>query len=66
MFIEVNGESHKIDGEKTVSEFLRELGANAKTVIVELNQSILEQNRWSGTFLKENDKMEIISFVGGG
>jgi sulfur carrier protein len=66
MLIEVNGKSKEIDREISVREFLLELGANPKVIVVELNRSILEQSQWNNTVLKENDKIEIISFVGGG
>ncbi|KFO67749.1 hypothetical protein ER57_08820 [Smithella sp. SCADC] len=66
MFIEINGESKEIDREISIIEFLLELGADPKVVVIELNQSILDQCQWNNTVLKENDKIEIISFVGGG
>jgi sulfur carrier protein len=66
MLIEVNGESKEIDREISVREFLLEMGANPKVIVVELNRSILEQSQWNNAVLKKNDKIEIISFVGGG
>ncbi len=35
-------------------------------VVVEYNQKILKREYWKSTVLKEGDKLEIVSFVGGG
>ena len=35
-------------------------------MVVEYNLNIVKSDKWSGTILKENDSLEVLSFVGGG
>jgi len=35
-------------------------------VAVELNREIVSRAQWSGTQLKDGDRLEIVHFVGGG
>jgi sulfur carrier protein len=50
----------------SVSELLEELNCNIATVILTLNGDVLEKNKFNETPLKENDSVELFSFVGGG
>jgi sulfur carrier protein len=50
----------------SVSELLEELNCNTATVILTLNGDVLEKNKFNETPLKENDSVELFSFVGGG
>lgn len=50
----------------TLSALLTELRINPLGVAVELNLKIIPKTDYAKTQLKENDKLEIISFVGGG
>jgi thiamine biosynthesis protein ThiS len=34
--------------------------------VVELNEMIVDKTAWSTTFFKENDTLEIVTFMGGG
>ena len=51
---------------KTIAEYLSTLRINPGTVAIEWNGEILSREKWSETSLGENDKLEIIKFVGGG
>jgi sulfur carrier protein len=51
---------------KIISELISEKGLNPLTVIVELNAKIVRREFWESTCLAENDKIEILNFVGGG
>jgi thiamine biosynthesis protein ThiS len=51
---------------KTVAELVTELNLPALGLVIEHNGTILKQTDWSNTPLKENDRIELISFVGGG
>jgi len=51
---------------KTIAEYLSALRINPGTVAIEWNGEILGREKWSETALGENDKLEIIKFVGGG
>jgi thiamine biosynthesis protein ThiS len=51
---------------KTVAELVTELSLPALGLVVEHNGIILKQVGWANTPLKENDRIELIAFVGGG
>ena len=61
----VNGTEKHIKSD-TVSDYINELGLKRNSLVIELNGSIIKPEFWSDQSLKENDKIEILSFVGGG
>tara|TARA_Y100000589_G_scaffold263380_1_gene253840 strand:- start:110 stop:316 length:207 start_codon:yes stop_codon:yes gene_type:complete len=68
MKIRVNGEERII--KSTVSIALNEtitlLGYSSNKIIVELNKQIINSDEWKDKYVKEGDKLEIVSIVGGG
>ena len=64
--ITVNGNDLQVEESLTVSVFLERQGYSAVRIAVELNGSILPKSTYSQIVLKENDRMEVVSFVGGG
>jgi len=54
--------------EKTISllDFLQTKGLNPETVIVEYNGTILKKDEWNSVILQNNDRLEVLKFVGGG
>ncbi|MEW6026848.1 MAG: sulfur carrier protein ThiS [Planctomycetota bacterium] len=66
MKITLNGDARDIKNNSTVKELLDFLKLKSETVAVELNLAILPKNEYDNRCLKEGDKVEIISFVGGG
>ena len=67
MKIKVNGEEKKIDQENALlSNALNSMGYKPNTIIVELNNSIINSLKWEKVKLKDGDNLEIVSIVGGG
>ena len=69
MKIKVNGEEKFINNsnkEFTLTEALSQLGYNSNTIIVELNNLIINNQSWQENKVKDGDKLEIVSIVGGG
>lgn len=64
--IQVNGESRKAGVGVTVADLLRELEIKPDRVAVELNLEILDRQEFERRNLSEGDRIEIISFIGGG
>jgi thiamine biosynthesis protein ThiS len=50
----------------TVGDLLRELEVRPDRVAVELNLEILDRQAFEHRALREGDRVEIISFIGGG
>jgi sulfur carrier protein len=66
MKVAVNGQEWEFSGEMNVLQLLLELGMFADRVAVEVNYEILDKREFNTHFLKNGDKIEVISFVGGG
>lgn len=66
MQIQVNGESRQVHEEINVTGLLHDLQLNAERVAVEINLEILERLDFDARTLKEGDRVEIMSFIGGG
>ncbi len=62
----INGESVEIREGATVEEFLGARKIDFAAVVVEYNGKILKRQEWGAVAVRENDTLEIVSFVGGG
>ena len=66
MIIRINGKDETIDRPKNITELIAGKGLVPEHIVVEHNSRIAPKNEWHDIRLKENDNVEIISFVGGG
>ena len=68
MQIRVNGEERLIQPSTSISlnETIKILGYSSNTVVVELNNLIINSEEWESKNIKDGDKFEIVSIVGGG
>jgi sulfur carrier protein len=69
MKLKVNGEEKIIalDQENAfLSTALNSMGYKPNTVVVELNNLIINSIKWEKVKLKEGDNLEIVAIVGGG
>ena len=69
MKIKVNGEEKKIKIDKEnalLSKALYLMGYKPNTIVVELNNLIINSMKWEKVKLKDGDNLEIVSIVGGG
>ncbi|WP_304096985.1 sulfur carrier protein ThiS [Phascolarctobacterium succinatutens] len=62
----INGEEKTLACPTALSELLTQLGYRAELVAVELNGNIIKQANFGSTTITDADKLEIVSFVGGG
>lgn len=63
--VTINGKNYDCDG-MTVGDYLVENGYKSEYVAVELNGEILPRANYSDKVLTDGDKLEVVSFVGGG
>ena len=69
MKIKVNGEEKKIDLDQEnalLSKALYLMGYKPNTIVVVLNNLIINSIKWEKVKLKDGDNLEIVSIVGGG
>ena len=64
--ITVNGEPRTIVSGATVADLLVDLGLGGKQVAVERNKEIVRRADPAGTALAAGDRLEIVTFFGGG
>ena len=66
MRVRINGEDLPVVSLMTVAALIAQRKMRPETVVVEHNGAILARDKWEAAVLKENDVLEILSFVGGG
>ena len=63
--VKINGKELDITG-KTLADYLAATDYDLKRIAVERNGEIVPRNQYSKTVLADGDRIEIVSFVGGG
>jgi len=63
--VTVNGSDLDIAG-KTLSEYLASTNYDKTLIAVEINLEIVPKAQYDSTVLKDQDTVEVVSFVGGG
>jgi sulfur carrier protein len=62
----VNGKAHVHNGPATVSVLLRNLKVNGNRVAIMVNDNIIAGRERARFPLKEGDRIELLTFAGGG
>jgi thiamine biosynthesis protein ThiS len=66
MRITVNGEEKDVREGLTVEVLIKELGIRREGTAIEVNKQIVPKLRYGSALLKPGDRVEIVTFVGGG
>lgn len=66
MIIKINGKDEILDRPASLTELITDKVLVPDHIVVEYNFRIISKEEWTSIILKENDNVEIISFVGGG
>ena len=64
--IQLNGKKITIKPKITIFDLLKRFKLNNKKVAIELNGNIVPNNNYKKKFLKNNDIVEVVQFIGGG
>lgn len=62
----VNGKPQQISEEATILDLLVSLGLGGRPVAVERNREVVPRARHGETVLAPGDRLELVTFVGGG
>lgn len=65
-YFSLNGQSYYITQPLTLLDIITYFNYDNSLLVLELNQLIYNKKKWSQTFIANNDKLEIVSIVGGG
>ena len=64
--IQINGRKIALKQNFSIQDLLKKYKLNRKKVAIELNGKIVPHNMHNSKKLKNNDKLEIVQFIGGG
>lgn len=64
--IQVNGQSFTCEANLFLPQVLEQLNFNPRLIAIEYNGEILHRQYWENTPIKQEDKLEIVTIVGGG
>ena len=62
----LNGKPKKLDLDFNVKKLIKKLNLPLNKVAIEINQKIIDKKNINKILLKNNDKVEIVHFIGGG
>lgn len=66
MKVFVNGDEKEFGAGISLSELIDQLDLPAPRIAIELNREVVRRSEWGSTMLKDEDRIEIVHFVGGG
>ena len=66
MNILLNGKQLSADNNISLIKLLKLNNINEKNIVIEINKKIITKDLWGETRLNKNDKIEVITAVGGG
>ena len=64
--ITINGDAREFDAAVTISVLLQALDLDGRKIAVERNLAIVPRSQFDAVTLADGDRLEIVSFVGGG
>ena len=64
--IQLNGKKITISSKVTLHDLLKRFKLNNKKIAIEHNGIIVPKIKFKKKFLKDNDKVEVVYFIGGG
>jgi len=62
----LNGDEREISGVSSVADLVAALGLDSRKVAVERNLEIVPRSIYAETALADGDRIEIVTFIGGG
>ena len=62
----LNGQLYYSNSSVTLLEIIKYFNYNDTLLVLELNKSICNKNKWNNIFINDQDKIEIVTIVGGG
>jgi len=66
MRVLVNGDEKNFDTAISLSDLITHLDLPTARIAIELNREVVRRSDWESTMLKDEDRIEIVHFVGGG
>ena len=65
-FFFLNGQKYFTEYNLTLLELIEYFNYNKSLLVLEYNNLICDKKNWNNVFIQNNDKIEIVTIVGGG
>ena len=62
----LNGEKYHIEDKISLLDLINYFDYNRSLLVLEYNNSICNKKNWNQIYINNNDKIEIVTIVGGG
>ena len=62
----INGKKKLLERNKNLIEVLKLLKITKSGIAIEINSAVVPKSQYVNTFVKDNDRIEIVQFIGGG
>ena len=62
----LNGQQYATNSNLTILELVKYFNYNTSLFVLEYNNLICKRKNWNKIFIQNNDKIEIVTIVGGG
>lgn len=62
----INGEEKTIEDNTTLEKIIKDLQIEDKVMAAAVNMEIVKKDEWGNFIPKDEDKLELLQFVGGG
>ena len=64
----INGKNYELKLKKhiTLQHVIKLLYGKNKSIVLDYNKKIIQKNMWDNIYIQSNDKIEILTIVGGG
>ena len=66
MRVKVNGKEMDLRDKITIKELIEELKIEGKVMAAAINMEVVKKENWDEKTINEDDKIELLQFVGGG
>ena len=62
----INGDKKLISVSSNLSDVLKNFEIDANKIAIEINKKVIPKSLYKNTLIKNEDKIEIVQFIGGG
>lgn len=66
MHIVLNGKKFSINEKDTINTLLKKIDIKSSKVAIEVNKVVIPKEKYRDFKFKKNDKVEVVTFIGGG
>jgi sulfur carrier protein len=66
MIVIINGETREVTQGSTLYDVIQLLGVQERVMAAAVNMEIVKQDQWEKAVLRDQDRIELLDFVGGG